>query len=314
MNQQISIILNQIGIFVILMSLGFGFMKGKILDKISLRGISVMLMKLLMPITTFYVIYESGATIENLMENGIFFVIVAGLFTILLLIGMFLSKKLKMQNAEAIPFILYFVFSNNNFFGLPLITSLFPNSVNSSINFSQHLIMDNLFLWTIGIYLCTKHLNEGNFWKHAKNSVNAMTIAVVLAFLMLAFKIELPVMINGALKGFKEGSSSIAMFYVGCLLANADLKGIFKEKSFYALVFVKMIAVPILILVFLRSLLGAESALLLAIMIGLPGKIMISIMVGTYELNDYYAAKLVFATTLVALFTIPLITWISTVL
>ena len=313
MNQQISIILNQVGVFGILMSIGYVFMKKNILNTATLKGISALLMKLLMPVTTFYVVYDSGATIELFIENGLFFVIVLILFLVLIGIGMLFSKVLKMQNAEAIPFILYFAFANNNFFGLPIITSLFT-SAESSINFTQNLIVDSVLLWTLGIYLCTKHMKQENFLQHIKKSVNSITIAVIIAFAMIALNIQIPRVLNGALIGFKQGSSSIAMFYVGCLLADTDLSGIFKDAKLYVLVFVKMIALPILILLFLKPVLGEESAVVLAILMGLPGKIMITIMVGTYELNDYYAAKLVFATTIVALFTIPLIIWVNTLL
>lgn len=313
MSEEITIILNQIGIFVILMGLGFGFIKGKIISEDSLRGISALLMKLLMPITVFYVIYESGATLKLFGENILFMLIVVVLFVILLACGTLLSKFMKMRNAQAVPFILYFVFNNNNFFGLPLITSLF-GSAASRVNFSQHLIIDNLFLWTIGVYLCSRHLNEGNFFKQIKNSINGMTLAIVLALVFLGFGIEVPAIINQALAGFKASSGTIAMFYVGCLLATTDYQGILKDKSLYFLIIIKMIVVPLLILVFCRGLLGYESSLILAIMMGLPGKILVSIMVGNYGLDDRYAAKLVFATTIVALFTIPLITWVSTLL
>jgi len=313
MDQQISIILNQVGVFGILMSIGYVFMKTKILNTNTLKGVSALLMKLLMPITTFYVVYDSGATIELFIENSLYFMIVLILFLSLIGIGMLFSKGLKMQNAEAIPFILYFAFANNNFFGLPILTSLF-SSAESSINFTQNLIVDSVLLWTLGIYLCTRHLKQGNFLQHIKKSVNAMTLAVMIAFVMVGLNIQLPSVLDGSLIGFKQGSSSIAMFYVGCLLAEADLSGIFKDVKLYVLVFVKMIALPILILLFLKPMLGEESALVLAILMGLPGKVMITIMVGTYELNDYYAAKLVFATTIVALVTIPMIIWVNTLL
>ena len=313
MNQQISIILNQIGVFIVLMGIGFGFMKGKLLNSDSLKGISIVLMKLILPITTFFVVYRSGASLSLFLEKWSFFVILIGLYIVLLLIGMFLSKRMKMPNSKAVPFILYFAFSNNNFFGLPLITSLF-DSPSSSVSFSQHLVMDNLILWTFGIYLCSRHLNQGNFLSQMKKGINAMTISVVLAFVMISLQIELPILIEEALIGFKSGSSSLAMFYVGCLLANIEFTDMFKEKKLYLLVFVKMILAPLVILAVFSPILGSETALILAILIGLPGKIVVSIMVGNYGHDEQYAAKLVFATTIVALITIPLITWAASLI
>lgn len=305
------ITLKQIYIFIILMSLGYFFRKKQLLSKTGLQGIATLLSKLFMPITVFYVIYDSGADLKQFMEHNTFLLLSLVLMLALLQLGKLVAKLVKADHNQAVPLTLYFTFNNNNFFGLPIITSLF-SSVASKINFSQFLIIDSVLLWTLGAYLCNQKQTKTSFFKQLKNSLNPMTWALLIGIVMLSFKLTLPEIINQALTGFKVSSGTVAMFYIGCLLADTDYHGILKDKGLLVLIGLKMLLIPFLIIIFGPLVLSAESSLILALLISLPGKILVSIMVGDYGLDHYYAAKLVFATTLMALPIIPLLTWLAT--
>lgn len=306
---QFNIILNQVSVFSILMGLGYLFRKREIFSRNDVKGMSVLLMKVLMPTTVFFVIYDSGATLTLFLDHKNFFIITTILFFGLLYLGTLISKTFQKDQKKAIPLSLYYAFNNNNFFGLPIILSLFQTT-SSKVNFSQFLIIDSILLWTIGVYLCNKENFKKDFFKQLKKSLNSMTLALLSALLLLAFKIELPSVITNSLVGFKAGSGTIAMFYVGCLLAETDYRGIFADINVYILVILKMILIPILIMIFGPLLLSKESTLILALLISMPGKVLVSIMVKDYNLDDYYSAQVIFATTLLALPIIPILTYL----
>ena len=310
---QFSIILNQVIIFSILMSFGYLLRKNKVFSKSDVKGISTLLLKVLMPITVFYVIYDSNATLKLFLEHKDFFIISTILLLFLLLIGNIMTKLTKTNHKKAAPIALYYAFNNNNFFGLPIILSLFT-STTSKVNFSQFLIIDSILLWTIGVYLCNKENFKKDFFKQIKNSLNPMTLAMILALICLTFNINVPSLINSALGGFKTSSGTIAMFYVGCLLADTNPKGILKDKNLYYLIIIKMIIIPVLIMIFGPLMLSKESSFILALLIAMPGKVLVSLMIKSYNLDEYYAAKIIFVTTIVALPIIPLLTYINSLI
>lgn len=193
------------------------------------------------------------------------------------------------------------VFSNCGFVGFPLAQGLFGNI--GVFYTSIFTILFNIFMFTYGVTLFT---NKKDFKSIGKNLVNIPLICTLLGIIIFLFSIKLPLPLLKTLESIGNMTTSISMFIIGAMLADIDLKDIFKGVDVYYLSLIKLIIAPILSFALLQ-LLDADKTLahIYILLVAMPTASLVGVFAEKYNGNKKAASKCAFLTTVLSVITIP---------
>lgn len=269
------------------------------------------LTKFTLSITTPALIISSVLSNANIIEiNSVLFTLfIAVIIHIFLFILSFIYIKLLNVNKEQRGLYIFMVlFGNVSFMGFPVIGSIF--GVDAIFYMALFNMIFNLFLFSIGNILVTYSHNskiEVNF----KNLLNPGVISSLLALVIYFLNITFPVVIKDTINVIGSMTTPLAMLLIGSTLATMELKEIFNDKKVYCFTLLRQIVIPMITFPFLNSVIADKLTLgITFIVISLPVANS-SILFATRYGGDYkLAAKTVFITTLVSVFSIPLLVYL----
>ena len=307
---QFFIILNQIGVFVILLALGAICRRIKILNEVSLYSISQITVKVALPAFIF-ANTAFNSTKEDLIAALPVLPVFACLYIVLLLISMLLEKIFRLKGNRRNVFRMCLMFGNGGLFGLPLVLELYGNS--SLIYCGLMTLIDMIIIWTYGVTLSydTEGENAVSHRLTVKQFLRMMfspaLISVLLSIVFILFGWDLPGFVDTAL--IKTGNllSPLGLIYMGGMLSWPSIRQTLGRKEIFAEVAVKMFALPILCYAVIR-LAGFPLTMAgtVSIFAGLP-TFMVSMMLAKNNGSDGdYAVGMVMITTLSCLITFPL--------
>ncbi len=218
------------------------------------------------------------------------------------------------------------MFTNAGFMGIPLISELFGSE--AAIYATFYVVSFNMFNWSLGCYLYTK---DKSYMSPKKMFLNPATIPtyIGLFFFILGGFVTVPEALAPAWSGFivplvkdnilfllKSTVIPLSMMMIGIRLAESDLRTVVKDKNMPLLIFIRLLAIPVCVAFILKgiSMLGilpaelvTNGSAVLVISSSTPVAAMASIFAERYDGDAIYASKLVSASTLVSLLTMPLI-------
>ncbi len=310
---QLDIVIDQIIIFSILMAIGFIAAKASLVSKDILNALSKMIVVVILPALIFSLIADSGLTINDFLMNGRFAIGAVLCYALLIATGVLMSKLLKLKGKTANIFIALAAFGNMGFMGIPLILGIFKEPV-AQVCISIFTIIDMTLIWTLGVYLCSRHQDNANSWGAIKNMINPTTGALCVAFIIMLFQVRLPDLFMNTVSGIGNTSKFLTMIYVGGILAYVSMGNIFKKPSIFVLTIVKMLIIPVVVFFFLGFFLPQTPRAILTLIVGLPAMTTIAMIATTYKSDDEYAAEIIFVTTIASLITIPLVSIITSMM
>jgi len=290
--------INQVTILTLMMLAGIVLRKKNILTNEVNKGLSDILMTITMP---FMIIHSFNLefSIDMLKNAGL--ILVYSLIIHIILIG--LSKLLYYNFEPSKKTILSFstVFSNCGFVGFPLAQGLFGSiGVFYTAIFS---IPFNIIMFTYGVTLFT---HKKDFKSIRKNLVNLPLICTILGIILFLFSIKLPLPILKTLESIGNMTTSISMFIIGSMLADIEVKDVFKGFAVYYLSLIKLIIVPLLSFAILK-LLNADKdlAYICVILVAMPTASLVGVFAEKYNGNKEAASQCAFLTTVLSIITIP---------
>lgn len=192
--------------------------------------------------------------------------------------------------------------SNAGFAGLPLISSAY--GAEALFIASIYIIPTRIFMWSAGISLFT----DAPFKTKFKNvMLNPGIIAVELGLVRMLLNIELPSVINTAIKNIGGCTSAMSMIIVGAILAEVDIKTVISKNVLY-LVFIRQLLLPFLVLVAMKTL-GMDYLLtcVAVILTGMPVGSTTAILAQKYGADYKFGSKCVFMSTVLSLITVPIL-------
>jgi predicted permease len=306
MSSSVQIVLNTLTLVALLMVIGYVSVKSDLIQQDHLPGISKFIVIILLPMAILNMIINGEAQAIDYMKAMPYLGMVCLVYLGLYLLGKGLASLLKLSGKRKDVFRMFMIFGNIGFFGIPLITGIYPGSL-SYLHLTQHNIIDALVMWTLGVMILTHHLNKRSFSATVKHMINPTIGALLLGLILMGFGIKMPTLPNLVIKGLAEALKTISLVYMGMLLASIDVRPLLKEKSIYVLIGVKMFLIPIIIYVCASFFLIDQSAVTMALLFGTPGMVLVSILAALYDSDKAYAAGVVFMTTVAALITLPLL-------
>ena len=305
--EQFFIVLNQIGIFLILIIFGILAVKFGILDEHSLGSVSKLVMRMALPAYIFINTAE-GATRQGLAESLLVIPLAIALYLMLFLLSLLLEKVFQLKGNRSHVFRAIVMFGNVGFMGIPLVVELYPDT--ALLYISLFTILDQGLFWTYGVSL-TKPVSDQKekvSLKNLKNLLSPALIAIVGATILVLLDIHLPKLLITTLSKLGASSMPLSLLYIGGMLSMTDVRKVLRCGELYAEICLKMLVLPLVFFMVMKLLnVPADMAGTMTFLTGLPAINMVAMLSKNNGSDGDYAVCAVMMTTIACLITLPLV-------
>ena len=286
--EQFFIVLNQIGIFLILIIFGILAVKFGILDEHSLGSVSKLVMRMALPAYIFINTAE-GATRQGLAESLLVIPLAIALYLMLFLLSLLLEKVFHLKGNRSHVFRAIVMFGNVGFMGIPLVVELYPDT--ALLYISLFTILDQGLFWTYGVSLTKPQSDQKEkvSLKNLKNLLSPALVAIVGATILVLLNVHLPKLLITTLSKLGASSMPLSLLYIGGMLSMTDVRKVLRCGELYAEIGLKMLVLP---LVFFMV---------------LPAINMVAMLSKNNGSDGDYAVCAVMMTTIACLITLPLV-------
>ena len=293
--------LKNISVLVICMAMGFAAKKGKIIDEKGIPLLSAILVNISLPCLMLM-------SMQREFEFSLFKSALLVIFITLILhmgewiVALIANKLLKADADESVIWTFSLIFANMSYMGIPVIESMY----GSDILFYASMInmVFNIFVFTLGIKLMQKSgkVNVKAIF------LNKPIVATMLGFLMFVCSIRIPELFSKPLLMVGNMTTPLSMIIIGAILASNDLKTVFSGWKIYVVAFLRLLGIPLLLLVILRLFIADTMLITVLVMLSaMPVAAITAIFATEYNRNPSLASKMVFITTVLSVFTIPVV-------
>ena len=136
------------------------------------------------------------------------------------------------------------VSGNTGFFGLPIVSALFPDAPEASAFSCMFCVSLNILAWTVGVFTLT---GDRKYISLRAAFLNPTVLSVLAGFaLYLAgAKNWLPDLVRGGVRTVGAMSTPLCLFILGIRLAAMDLKKLFTQPFVYGIAAAKLLLFPL---------------------------------------------------------------------
>jgi len=308
---QTEIVISQIFILAVVVLIGVIAAKFRVLTNESKDVISKVIFNISLPLMLFTNFFRLEAT-PRLIANSFAVLAISGfVIFFLLLIGWLSTRIFRLPDSEAAVFKAHSMFGNTIFLGFPLIRALYGDE--GLLYASMFQLVSTIIMWTVGVIVLSHR--TGKTWRNSLlKVVNPNTIATILGLIFFMLSIKLPKIVITPMAELGSANTWLSMLYIGAMLAFSNVGGLLKKKSLYLISFNRLILAPaIIISVFylVGSIAGLVPDKLVASVIileaSMPCMATVVIMAKELGADDRLAVGNVFVSTIISIFTLPLI-------
>lgn len=303
----VGVIINQIIVLFLLMGLGYGLARFKILDKPVCDKLIWLLCYIVMPCLIFNA-FQIPYTPE-LWHN---FMLVGGLSCGIHVLFIVMSKLLlntRGLKARGIAEQMQFtaVYSNCGFMGLPLVVALVGS--NGAFYGSVYIAVNGIFVWTHGLMTHSGKLDRKSLLKVL---LNPNTLVAIIGCLFFVFSIHLPTALHDAVGHVGKMNTALAMILVGAAMAPVQIGRIWVSGLAWVSVLMRNLLFPAVVLVALLAL-GIKGDMLLVVtaLSACPVAGMSVIFAQLTGKNTDFPVKSLTLSTIASLVTLPLLLLLS---
>lgn len=246
---------------------------------------------------------------REIVFNAVWIFVLAALaHTIFSFVAIFVFRKVPDGRRKVLTFAT--IFSNAAYMGIPLIVAVLGEE--AAIYSSVYSIVFNLFLWSLGVYICTGDKASVSFKKVLLHPVTISSVIGVLFFL-LPIDAYFPSLLKEGLDMLKGLVAPLSMLIIGLRLAQIDFRGLFKDKQMYIFLLLRLILLPSCVFFIMRILqllsLPIDITVMTVILVSAstPAATATSMFAEKFDCDAPYAGKLVSASTILSVATMPLI-------
>jgi len=210
--------------------------------------------------------------------------------------------KFKENTKQVLKFVT--IFSNFGFMGYPIMEGMYGKI--GVFYASIFGVPFNVILLTYGSLLFSKE-EKDNF--NLKNILLQPGILFVIIGLIVFFgKITLPYTIMGTLNYVGGMTTPLSMIIIGANFANVSIKEIVKDLRIYYVSFIKLFIVPLMVYGVLKVLKADDYLIKMCVILeAMPAAAMTTVFAEKYNNNKVFSAKCVVVTTILSIFTIPIV-------
>jgi malate permease and related proteins len=204
------------------------------------------------------------------------------------------------------------MFGNIVFLGFPLMDALFPGG-EGLLYAAVFQLASNSVMWTFGVWIFLRG-NGGSRKELLKNMLNPNTIAFFLGILIMVLHVQFPDVIYEPLHGLGKSTIYLSMLYIGAMLVQTRVRGIFSKPHIFLLSFNKLLLVPLLLAMIVNLLtwilfpeFGETARKVLLLEASMPCMATTVVMASKFGSDDKLATENVFVSTILSVITIPMV-------
>lgn len=302
------ICLKQVCQLFILIFVGVIIKKTNIADDNGKKLLSSLLIKFAVPcliVSSYIGTFESDVS-NNISLSFIYSAIVCILGIIISILA---AKFVKEENKGTFKFACSF--SNAAYMGFPLIRALFGEE--GIIYASNYVTVFNILLWTIGYSFFA---NKTSFKDLIKNLLSCPPIiVVVIGLIIYFFNIPISDVIVSPIESIGAMTTPISMIIIGITIAQSDIKSLFKNGEIYFAIIVRLVIIPALSLLTINLINMPEIVTnVILILHACPAAAITTLLAIENKKDEQYAAGVVVISTILSIITLPLYTYLLTLI
>jgi malate permease and related proteins len=288
---------------IILLS-GAGFALGKLLH-IEPRSLGRVVFYIFSPVLLFDLLVQNQLKLSEaaiVIVYATCFILMIGALTFLL--GVFF----KLERSALVAILITTMFANTGNYGLPLVSFAFGEQALSYAGI--YFATTTLLFYTLGVFLASLgHMSlKEAIWGMFK--IPTM-YAVLLAVLIHAWNVELPVSIARAVELAADGTIPLMLVLLGVQLTHVEFSG--NQRALQLSVALRLVLAPIAALLF-ASLFGLQGFSRQASVTeaSMPSMVSSTVLATEYNLDSRLVTAVVFISTLLSPFTLtPLLVFLG---
>ncbi|MBQ7200676.1 MAG: AEC family transporter [Eubacterium sp.] len=240
-------VLQQMGMIAFLVAIGFLTGKRKIVDSVSSKSISTIVVDICNPAMMLTSALGGSITAghDELITAGAIAVI---FYAVMVLIGFVLPKLLRVETDKQRFYNMMCVYTNVGFIGIPVAHAILPPDGMLCVLVCN--VMYSLLFYTHGVAVLS-----GNKEKIRPSQIlSPGTIAAIISILIVWFRISLPEVINETISYVGNATVFLSMLLLGVSIARSGLLEGLKSVKLWLFILIRMIALPTVLAVILKSL------------------------------------------------------------
>ena len=248
---------------------------------------------------------KEGIDINLIKSAFLAFSVIGFLITLINIVPIF-KKRLPNYTLQLASLI-----GNTSFLGIPIALALLPlTTINFTIGFD---LGTTLFAWIFGPFLLQEKLNSNNI-PNIKGLINALINSPAsrgIIGVLLAYLLEIDEILGNYLWIPARIVIALAIIIVGTrlgIITNQKGRILDLNEEIKFSIFLKLFILPFIMFLVCKSLnFDFYQSAAVILQAGTPTAISTILMAEAYDINQKIASKILFTTTLISIFTIPLL-------
>jgi len=309
---QNNIILYQIAVLAIMVLVGILSTRFKVITESAKKGIADLVFDVTLPLLIITTFARIDMTPDILRNSGMVFLFAYFALTVMYLTGAGFSRLMRLKGNQRAVFINHHMFGNIVFLGFPLMDALFPGG-EGLLYAAVFQLASNSVMWTFGVWVFLKG-KGGSRREVWKNMINPNTVAFFLGLIIMLFGISFPDVIYEPLHGLGKSTIYLSMLYIGAMLMQTKVRGIFRKPHIFVLSFNKLLLVPAILGISIYLLsnwlfpgFGDVARKVVLLEASMPCMATIVVMAHKFGSDDQLATENVFVSTIFSMISIPLV-------
>lgn len=300
-------VLSNVGMLLLYMAIGYILCKCKKATASHAKSMSGLLIYGLSPAMIINSFLQIEYSSENLKKVIVYFIITL-ILQILFFTVLYLIFHKKYTDARYRILSVGGVLGNVGFFGMPVISGIFPEHPIVTCYSSINVMSMNLLVFTIGIFLITnnpKHMSlKGAF-------LNPTSISILVALPLFLSNIKITGVIGDSISLMAKMVTPMCMFILGIRLSTESIKTVFSQGFVYLTCLLKLILFPVFAFIFVKWLPVDEvMKTTVFVLAAAPSGAVIESLAELYECEQNLSANVVLLTTILSIITMPILLYI----
>ena len=286
-----------------------GYLKAEVRD-----AVSKLIIRVTLPLLMITSLTKLSFDHEKAVNSITVFVSAMVIIALLYLTGQLTARLFRLPKAKHYIHICMHTFGNVVFVAYPLIQALYGDE--GLLYAALCAFANDCWLWTAGVYTLSKTRGEGgSLISNLKRLVTPSSIGFLISLVMLLTGLRFGGMVKEVLTNVGGLTTYLSMLFIGMTLALVDFRHLYRRVSLFAIVAVKMLLMPFLLILALRFLpFDPMVEAVLVLQTAIPTSTVLVILTTDYGCDTVYSAEGVFISTLLSLGTLPLVYWAYTAL
>lgn len=287
------------------MACGFFLVKGKKAVPDHAKSLSGLLVHVCGPCLVLSAFQKMEYSPEN-SQNALVFFGVCMVVQLLFFAILYVIFRKKYDNARYRILTAGSIFGNVGYFGLPLVTALFPNHPLVACYSTMYITAMNILVFTLGVFLIT---HDRRFISLKQAFLNPTSLAVLVAVPLYLLQIRFPAVLADTVDLLGKMTAPLCMVVLGLRLAAMNGKEVFARPFAYLVCALKLLIFPLFAWLCVWFLPGVDEVFrtTLVVLSAAPSAAIVLSLSELYGQEQKMSANVVLLATVFSAITLPLL-------